>query len=171
MAVVEICGNNMKPVFKDLDISYKKTYTKKSERKYSYDLYEVYEISQNDLKKLAESIELPNNSWWDYSKGSNMGTAYELFNINGRELIGWAGTKREYLHDCWCDFDFETKAKYNHSFKEYENTALTREYDTLLDYIHEELGEHMYHKVCALAVDLARANGLTMSQLFEVYEG
>ena len=45
------------------------------------------------------------------------------------------------------------------------------EYETLLTYMAEELGASVERNVCALAVDLARANGMTMAKLFDIYEG
>ena len=44
-------------------------------------------------------------------------------------------------------------------------------YDTLTEYMCNEIGASTEKNVCALAVDLARANGLTMARLFEIYEG
>jgi hypothetical protein len=44
-------------------------------------------------------------------------------------------------------------------------------YETLTEYMCDEIGASMESNVCALAVDLARANGLTMAKLFEIYEG
>ena len=172
MAVVEILGSNMDPVFKSLGVNYKKTYCRNASFRNQDDYCEVYEIAQSDMNSLGkEFYNGETGAWYHWCKGSNMGTAYEFFEINGRELIGWAGSHREYLRDCWDDFDSETKAKYHYSFKEYENSAKPRKYDTLLDYIHDELCIFINRQVCALAVDLARANGMTMAKLFETYEG
>jgi hypothetical protein len=44
-------------------------------------------------------------------------------------------------------------------------------YDNLTTYMCDELGASQPRNVCALAVDLARANGMTMAKLFETYEG
>ena len=80
----------MHRVFKEHGIEYKKTYNKKCNPKKKYDPhYEVYEISQNDMKRLDGIFELPDGSWWRWCKGSNMGTPYEFFQVNGRELIAW----------------------------------------------------------------------------------
>ena len=45
------------------------------------------------------------------------------------------------------------------------------EYDTLLDYMCDEIGASQPRNVCALAVDLARANGISMAELFSIYQG
>lgn len=44
-------------------------------------------------------------------------------------------------------------------------------YDTLSDYMKDELGVTDDNDVCDYAAGLARANGMTMSRLFRFYEG
>lgn len=44
-------------------------------------------------------------------------------------------------------------------------------YDTLSDYMSDELGVADFDGVCDYAVGLAKANGMTMSKLFRFYEG
>ena len=100
-----------------------------------------------------------------------MGTACSLFTVNGKELIAWDGSRREDLYDDWMDESFDEKAAYHHSFKEYEETLMPRKYDNLFDYFHTEIGVGMETNICALAMDLARANGKTMAGIFETYEG
>lgn len=172
MAVIEILGDKMEPAFKELGIKYRKTYNKTLNPKKNYDPhYEVYEISQQDMKRLGEIIEWPDGPWWRWAKGSNMGTPFSFFTVNGKELIAWDGYKREDLRDDWADEPNEEKAAYHYSFKEYEETQCPHKYSTLTEYMCHELGASTEKNVCALAVDLARANGMTMAKLFETYEG
>lgn len=172
MAVVEILGDKMHKVFKENGIHYKKTYGKRCNPKKDYDPhYEVYEISKNDMKKLDEVFELPDGSWWRWCKGSNMGTPFDFFYLNGKELIAWDGSKREKLRDLWDEASDDEKAVYHYSFREYAEITMPHKYDTLTEYMCEELGASTEKNVCALAVDLARANGMTMAKLFETYEG
>ena len=173
MAVIEILGDKMESVFKELDIKYKKTYSKTLNPKKNYDPhYEVYEIAQRDMKRLGGIIEWPDDcGWWRYAKGSNMGTPFSFFMVNGKELIAWDGYHREDLRDDWADEPDEEKAAYHYSFKEYEEARYPHKYDTLTEYMREELGAFTESNVCALAVGLARANGMTMAKLFETYEG
>lgn len=104
--------------------------------------YEVWELSKNDLKILDEVMEWPENfGWYRHSKGSNNGTACEFFTVKGQFMIGWAT-------------------------RDGKDT-----YDTLMDYLGEGLGIFAEGLICSYAVDLARANGKTLSGLFEVYEG
>lgn len=172
MAVVEILGNKMHKVFKEHDIEYTRTYSKKCNPNKDYDPhYEVYEISQNDLRKLEEIFELPHGAWWRYAKGCNLGTPFDLFSINGKELIAWGGPRRDDLRDMWDRESNEEKEAYNYSFHKYEEDTMPYKYETLTEYMCDEIGASMESNVCALAVDLARANGLTMAKLFELYEG
>ena len=172
MAVVEILGDKMNKVFKECGIHYQKTYSKKCNPKKKYDQhYEVYEISQNDMKRLDEVFEMPDGSWWRWCKGSNLGTPFDFFDINGKELIAWDGYKREDLRDDWNDKTQEDKVAYHYSFREYEEITYPHKYETLTEYMCNEIGASTEKNVCALAVDLARANGFKMSELFQIYEG
>lgn len=172
MAVVEILGDRMHKVFRENNINYTKTYSKRCNPKKEYDPhYEVYEISPSDMKKLEEVFEMPYGSWWRYAKGCNLGTPFDFFTVNGKELIAWGGPSRDDLMDDWNAEPEEEKAAYHYSFREYEEAMAFYKYDTLTDYMCYELGISMESNVCALAVDLARANGLSMAKLFELYEG
>lgn len=44
-------------------------------------------------------------------------------------------------------------------------------YDTLLDYMKTELNVYNSGDICDFATGLAKANGITMSKLFKLYEG
>lgn len=104
--------------------------------------YEVWELDKKDMKVLNEIPEW-DETWgfYRFAKGSNMGTAAEFLTINGQFMIGW------------------------------ETLDGNDTYDTLLDYFYQGLGISMESSICALAVDLARANGKTLGTLFETYEG
>lgn len=167
MAMEILGGNGLHRAFKELGIKAIRTY-KRSEKP----RYEIWELSKDDLKKLEYAEEWKDEwGWWRYAKGSNMGTPFDFFTVNGNELIAWEGSKREDLRDDWADEPDEEKAAYHYSFKEYEEAQYPHNYDNLLTYMTEELGASVERNVCALAVDLARANGLTMADLFRIYEG
>lgn len=160
-------GGGLYKAFKELGIHAIRTYRGKEKPH-----YEVWELFKDELKKLEYTTEWKDEwGWWRYAKGSNQGTPFEFFTVNGRELIAWNGLKREDLRDDWNDEPDEEKAAYHYSFKEYEETHYPHVYDTLLTYMCKELGASVERNVCALAVDLARANGMTMAQLFATYEG
>ena len=162
-----LAGGGIHKAFKSLGINAKRTYKSAQEHN-----YEVWELDKKDIRVLEDTYEwLDEWGWWRFAKGSNMGTACSIFTINGQELIAWDGDQREYLYDDWAAESFEERAAYHHSFKEYEETMMPRKYETLLEYFANEIGAGMPTNVCALAVDLARANGKTMAQLFKIYEG
>ncbi|MGN5457074.1 MAG: hypothetical protein ACI4XN_13845 [Candidatus Kurthia intestinigallinarum] len=168
MATVEILGGNgLKNAFKDLGIKATKTYHGKEEPH-----YQVWEIDKRDVKAMENMVEWPDRyGWWRFAKGSNMGTPYSIFTVNGCELIAWDGLHRGQLYQEWMDEPDEEKEAYHYSFKEYEETQYPHTYKNLTEYLCEELGASTEKNVCALAVDLARANGFTMAELFEKYEG
>lgn len=160
-------GNGLHRAFKALNIDAKRTY-KSAHEPY----YEVWELDHKSLKMLEEVEEWNDNwGWWRHAKGSNMGTACSFFTVNGKELIAWDGPRREDLFNDWMNESDEEKAACHYSFKEYEETFMPHTCDTLLEYMRKELGASMETNICALAVDLARANGMSMSKLFQTYEG
>lgn len=162
-----LAGGGIHNAFKELGIKAKRTYKGKNEP-----YYEVWELDKKDMKILEEVLEWPDSwGWWRFAKGSNMGTACSFFNVNGTELIAWDGAERDSLLDAWYEQPAEEKAAYHGSFKEYEKSIMPRDYDSLLSYMYNEIGAVMVTNVCALAVDLARANGCTVAKLFQVYEG
>lgn len=104
--------------------------------------YEIWDINKKNLKVLEEAEEWQDTwGWFRGAKGSNMGSAAHFFTINGQFMIGW------------------------------ETVDGNDTYDTLMDYFHKGLSVGMESNIIALAVDLARANGKTVAQLFQTYEG
>lgn len=161
-------GGGLYKAFRELGIKATRTY-KGNDKPY----YQVWELSKDDLKKLEVTFDWKDEwGWWRYAKGSNMGTPFDFFVVNGKELIAWEDTyKYQDLMDNWEDESDEEKEAYHYSFKEYEQAMHPHKYDKLTTYMCDELGASQPRNVCALAVDLARANGLTMAKLFELYEG
>lgn len=162
-----LAGHGIHKAFKTLGINAKRTY-KSAHEPY----YEVWELDKKDIRVLDEALEWPEEwGFYRHAKGSNMGTACSFFTVNGQELIAWDGAKRDDLFDDWDNESFEERAAYGHSFAKYEEEMMPKVYDNLLHYMCEEIGATMATNVCALAVDLARANGKTMAELFKTFEG
>ena len=167
MKVEILAGGGIKTAFKELGIEATKTYHDKKEP-----YYQIWELEKADMHKMEEVTEWPDHwGWWRYAKGSNMGTAYSIFTINDHKLIAWDGAVREDLRDEWNDEPDEEKAAYHYSYREYEEIRMPHKYDTLLNYFCDEIGASMESNICALAVDLARWNGMTMAGLFETFQG
>lgn len=76
-----------------------------------------------------------------YSDKSGMGTPYSFLTIRGDFMIGWV--------------TIDGKEKYN----------------CFTDYCKDGLGVTSAYEVCALAIDLCKANGMTPSKFFALYEG
>ena len=161
-------GGGLENAFEALGIDAKMTY-KGSREPY----YEVWELSKKDLRALEEVEEWDENwGFFRFSKGSNMGTACSIFTVNSHELIAWEGFRREDLRDEWeNNISDEEKAKYHYRFKEVEDIYMPHEYSSLLEYLCNEIGASTETNVCALAVDLARANGMSLARLFQIFEG
>ena len=167
MKIEILASGGIKNAFKELGIEATRTY-KGTDKPY----YQIWELEKSDMHKMDEMTEWPEHyGWWRYAKGSNMGTAYSRFTINGQELIAWDGPSREDLRDDWKDEPDSEKASFHYSYKEYEEFWKPHKYDCLTDYLSEELGCSQPGNVCALVMDLARYNGLSMSELFSKFEG
>lgn len=108
---------------------------------------EVWEISEEDLETMSEMSEeefaaiAGENAWWRYAKGSNMRKPTGTFFINGVEVKGW-------------------EARGNYGYK------ARCSYESLMDYFCNHIGASQPRNVCALAVDMARHNNMSMGKLF-----
>ena len=76
-----------------------------------------------------------------YSKGASRGTPFEALTINGQFVIGWTAVNGKDTFNC------------------------------LTDYFTEGLEVTDPYEVCACAITMAKANGLSLSQLWNKLEG
>ena len=143
----EILGNNLEQFFNsEID----------GNRTYKGNRYEVWEISNEVFDAMCDMseerfIELAGeDAWWRSAEGSNLGTPDTKVYVNGHEMLGWAG-------EPWDDEDEDD---------EFEIYA-----SSLTNYMCDVIGASQPKNVCALAVDLARYNCITMGELFTKYEG
>jgi len=120
-------------------------------RTYDGELYSVWEIDDEGLSKLFNVPEeqwSPHWGWFRYAKGCNISHwPTTLFNVNGKPMIGFYNEDDDYC-----------KAK------------IDKSYLTFSDYLCDVIGASTPKNVCALAVDIAKLNGLTMGELFNKYE-
>ena len=143
----EILGNNLEQFF-NAEIN--------GERTYKGNRYEVWEVSDETFDVMYEMseeefVELAGeDAWWRYSEGSNHGIPDTKVYINDNEMIGWAD-------EPWDDEDEDDE------FEIYSRS--------LSDYLSDVIGVSQPRNVCALAVDLAKYNNMTMGELFTKYEG
>ena len=141
----EILAENLQPLFDNASLTGKKTY--------SGELYEVWEVSDEVYEFMCnisdeEFERLCPEGMWRSSNGSIMGYPTEYFIVNKKKLKCW--DRREELYGKKCR---RTK------------------YESLLEYLCENIGASHPRNVCALAVDLAKYNNMTMGELFTKYEG
>lgn len=143
----EILGNNLEQFF-NTEIN--------GERTYKGNRYEVWEVSDevfNIMCEMSEErfVELAGeDAWWRSAEGSNQSVPDTTVHINGHEMLAWAGEPWE---DDEEDDEFEIYAS------------------CLTNYLCDVIGASQPRNVCALAVDLAKYNNMTMGELFVKYEG
>ena len=148
----EILGGELDKAFEELNMNAKKTYESKNLHYEYQEVYQVWELSDEDFEKICNMSEKDwkdNWGWWRSAEGSNMCSPIYRYNINHHYIKAWDGNTRERnSKDCW-----------------------PREYEYLTEYICDEIGASMEKNICALAVDLAKINGITMGELFRKYQG
>lgn len=145
----EILGHDLKRFFDSIDKN-----CDNADITYAGNRYEVWKVSDELFKKMCDMTEeqfvelAGEEAFWRHSEGSNLGTPYEKNIINGHKLISWS---KGYLR---C-----------------EESRKSKKYESLSEYLCDCVGASQPKNVCALAVTLANANGMTMSELFAKYEG
>lgn len=144
--MVEILGKNLKQFFDTIDNP-----PNDAEVTYAGDRYEVWEVSDDLFIKMCnmseeEFVEMAGEDvWWRSSIGSVLGAPDTEFNVNGNDLVAW-------------DSPIYESKKGN-------------KYESLSDYLCNCVGASLPKNVCACAMDLAKYNDMTISELFEKYEG
>lgn len=165
----EVLAENLQSLFDNTDLNGICTY--------KGEWYEVWEISDDDFKKMCD-MEEPDftkvcpDGMWRSAIGSNMGTPCVKWNINNKDIWAWDGSRRENYYHAYCE---DCSGFKSGKCKATENDILEcggeRKADTLLRYFCDEMGASQPRNVCALAVDLANANHMKLSELFNTYEG
>jgi hypothetical protein len=154
----EILGDNLEKVMEVHNINAMKTY---QGNKTNTDFRQVWELEDEDFEKLSNISDddwLGDYGWYRYAEGSNMEIVDRRYNINNHYIKAWDGVGRE-------DWEEENK-KVSPDDRWFE----PRKYSNLLEYFCEELGASTEKNVTALAIDLAKQNGIKMSELFKKYQ-
>lgn len=143
---------------------------------YKGDEYEVWEVSDESFDVMCDMSEedfvklAGKDAWWRYCNGSVIGVPDANYEINGFRIVAWDERRNRYIEDCKkCSikemYDCEqTEENCDECFGK-------RRYKSLTEYLCEEIGASLPKNVCALAVDLAKYNNMTMGELFTKYEG
>lgn len=123
---------------------------------YSGEEYDVHQLTDEQYNVLLEDMNEEigfEDCGWRSSDGSSAVSADFEFTVNGVKLLGFSG------------------AKYEDEDENDEDYYRWTEFPSLLTYMCEELGYSTYRNVTSVAVDLARVNGITMGELFTIYQG
>ena len=166
--IVEIlAGGGIETAFKELGIEAKCTY---KSPKTTY--YEVWEIAEDDRMLMEYTPSWPDRyGWWVYADGSNLGDPNAELTINNQKLLAWCDEWR--VEDLKTDWERETKDEkeaYDFDFEKYKEDWLMNYHD-LLEYFSNHIGASTASNVFALANDLAKANHMSVAQLFTKYQG
>lgn len=162
-----LAGGGIETAFKELGIEAKCTY--KSPKATDY---EVWEIAKDDMLMMEFVANWPDKyGWWTYSGGSVMGDVNAELTVNNKKISAWLDEgKVEALKYYWEHESREERKAYDFDFDEYVADWLM-DYHDLLEYFSNHLGASKVSNVFALAQDLAKANNMSVAQLFTTYQG
>lgn len=164
----EIFAENLQEFFNNTKLEGKRTYRGKD--------YEVWKVSDDTFESMCnlndeEFEKLCPKGMWRSAIGSNMGIPDVEYKINGNIILAWDGNSRsDNESECEKCLDRENGAC-DGTEEDFNECFGAREYSGLLEYLCEEIGASQPRNVCALAVDLANYNNITMGELFTKYEG
>jgi hypothetical protein len=147
----EILGVNLDKAFEELNLYAQKMYQIQNKHWEYCEDYQIWRLSDEDydqLYSISEDDWKEDWGWWRWAEGSNLLNVNHRYNINHHYIKAWDGTGRRGKKD-WFD----------------------RKYPTLLQYFCDEIGASTERNVCAVAVDLAAQNNMTMAELFQKYQG
>lgn len=170
----EIIGENMSNIFIALGINPKETFSGSIGYWSNFKIWELTDAEFAELRDLTdEQFERwsEEGAWWRSSEGSIMGVPDYNFVINGHHILAWYDYDRDedFANEFWLDVQHGDETDADGNLERYIADLHTTEYKTLLEYFCAELGASTERNVCALAVDLARYNNMTMAELFRKY--
>ena len=172
----EIIGENMGNIFIALGINPKETC---SDSIGHWPNFKVWELNDAEFDSLCgvtdEQFERwsEEGAWWRYAEGSNQGIPAHEFTINGEKIIAWYDDDRDQdiIEDFWYDVANGSETDADGNLEKYIECWHPTDYENLLEYFCEELGASTERNVCALAMDLAKYNHMTVAELFRKYGG
>lgn len=171
----EVMGENLLPFFRRVGIYPPKKFT--GDIGYWPNI-EVWHLTDSQFKLIKDMTDeefdnmTEDGCWWRAAEGSIMGFPNTEFTINNHKILAWADDRtiddlvRKYEND----LSVEEKSEYK-DVDDYISTWYSFEYKDILEYYCEALGASTEKNVCALSVDLAKYNNITMAELFYKYGG
>lgn len=142
----EIMGENLSPFFRKVGIYPPKKFNGNVGH---WPNLEVWHLTDSQFELIEDMTDeefnnmAPDGCWWRFAEGSIMDVPNVRAKINDKEILAWANP----------------------------NTTHNLEYDNLLEYYREVLGVSTEKNICALSVDLAKYNNMTIAELFWRYSG
>lgn len=143
--------------------------------------YQVWSLSKEDFDILCavkeedwkvEGYPTADWGWWRHALGSNMGPVLSEYVINNEKIVAWDGAHREHYFEDFCqDCSDYIVGVCQGTEEDQLDCYRDREYEDLLRYFCDEIGASTEKNVCALAIDLAKQNNMTLSELFKKYLG
>ncbi|BDR82527.1 hypothetical protein [Clostridium tetani] len=131
---------------------------------YNGEDYGVYEVTDKELKILCNDPDI-DGTWedggWRYCEGSNQIKPDSEILINNKVILAW--------YDY--DEDFENEEEKQEYLIENNGVIELERYGDLLGYLCDHMGCSQPRNVCALTKDLAKYNGMKLSELFKIYQG
>lgn len=159
-STIEILGNvELSKAFEDLNIKATKTYQGEE--------YCVWAISKSGLDKITN---IPNENWkdewgwWRYATGCNISDyPTHTFTVSRKTMIGYYIPERlDHYIEYWSDDGYMTE-------EEAKEDYFSRKYEGIRNYLCDAIGASTESNVCAIAVDLAKINNMTLGELFSAY--
>lgn len=170
----EIIGENLSSFFENSQIDATKTFSGRIGYWHNFEVWEMtdgsYDLMCNMTDDEFEFYIDNDNVWWRGADGSNMGLPTVYFKVNGYDILAWAGGIRDDLYSDFFSLDEDEQQEYSGP-DDYVSTIMPYEYQHVCHYFCEEIGVSTAKNVCALAVDLAKHNNMTMAELFRKYGG
>lgn len=137
--------------------------------------YQVWSLSKEDFDSLCavEDDDWKENwGWWRHALGSNMGPVNSEYIINSKKIVAWDGVRREHYFEDFCQDCSDYIAGACGGTEEDQLDCYNgREYEDLFRYFCDEIGASTERNVCALAIDLAKQNNMTLAELLKKYLG
>lgn len=161
MSKIEIfAGNGIENAFISNGITADETY--RFDGNQWRDGFSVWALDETDLDKLNSFTEddWPDGwGWYRYATGSVLGTPNAIYIINGHELYAWDYNR---INSCESCDDSSCEA----SEDIFNECYGRREARDILEYFCDELGVSQMRNIAALSADLAKYNGVKISELF-----
>ena len=165
----EIIGENLEAILQHYNIANALTYSGKIGYWQNFEVRQFVDYNYEKLVALTDEewrAVAPDNAWWRCSDGSILGSPSYEFIIHGIPLVAWRDENRLMdLEKDWEEMSDQERSEYK-DVDDYCHSWLRTEYNDILEYFCDELGASTPKNVCALAIDLAKYNNMTVAELF-----